>query len=323
MVSSPHEAMHQIFREDPELFARALPRAGIPFPEPRSIQFLDTALTEIKPLERRVDTLLRISTADTADDGGYLLAIESQGKPDQKKHSSWTYYLAHLYAKYRVPPILLVLCRDKNTASWAANPIRIGLPTHTSIAVFPLVLGPDNLPTIIDPEEAEQDIPLAVLSTLAHAKDPALPEILEALATALANVGGNALDDWAEYTEIGLGDTPARALWRNLVAMRPSRFPGSGTIVEEYRIKGYTQGEAEGKAKGEAEGRAQGEAEGRAQGQAQGRAQDILRILDLRGIDVPESARERISGCTDLDTLGTWFDRSLTATDTADLFAEA
>jgi len=308
MVSSPHEAMHQIFREDPGLFARALPKAGIAFPEPTSIQFLDTDLTEIKPLARRVDTLLRISTAD---DDGYLLALESQGKPDQAKHNSWTYYLAYLYATYKVPPILLVLCRDKNTASWAANPIRIGLSNHTSIAVFPLVLGPGNLPTIIDPDEAEQDIPLAVLSALAHANDPTLPAILEALVTALANVGGNVLDDWAEYTEIGLGDTPARALWRNLVAMRPSRFPGSGTIVEEYRVKGYT------------EGKAKGEAEGKAEGRAEGRAQDILRILDLRGVDVPEAARERITSCTDLDMLGTWFDRSLTAADTEELFAQA
>ncbi|MFF4542838.1 hypothetical protein ACFY1J_01125 [Streptomyces sp. NPDC001406] len=38
MVSSAHEAMHQIFREDPGLLARALPRAGIPFPEPMAIQ---------------------------------------------------------------------------------------------------------------------------------------------------------------------------------------------------------------------------------------------------------------------------------------------
>ncbi|MDQ0788677.1 hypothetical protein [Streptomyces sp. B3I8] len=68
MVSSPHEAMHRIFREDPELFARALPRAGIPFPEPTAIQPLDTDLTEIKPLDRRVDTLFRF---DTADSGSY------------------------------------------------------------------------------------------------------------------------------------------------------------------------------------------------------------------------------------------------------------
>ncbi|WP_237519348.1 hypothetical protein [Streptomyces sp. HUCO-GS316] len=101
-----------------------------------------------------MDTLLRI---DTADSGSYLLAVEAQSRRVADKLNSWTYYLAHLYAKYELPPILLVLCQDKSTASWAAAPIRIGLPTHTSIAVFPLVLGPDNLPAITDPEEAARD----------------------------------------------------------------------------------------------------------------------------------------------------------------------
>jgi hypothetical protein len=295
MVSSAHEAMHQIFR-DPGLFARALPKAGIAFPEPTAIQTLDTDLTEIKPLERRVDTLLRM---DTADGGSYLLAVESQGRRDPDKLNSWTYYLAHLYAKYKLPPVLLIACRDKATASWAAKPIRIGLPTHTSIAVFPLVLGPDNLPAIIDPDEAARDLPLSVFSALTHAKDPALPAILDALATALANTGGETAQGWAEYTEIGLGDAQTRALWRHLMATYTPRFPGSGTLIEETLIKG----EAEGRAKG--------------------RAEDILRILGLRGIDVPEAARERITGCTDLDTLGTWFDRALTATSTEEMFAEA
>jgi hypothetical protein len=75
------------------------------------------------------------------------------------------------------------------------------------------------------------------------------------------------------------------------MATRTSRFPGSGTLIEETRI--------------------------------QGRAEDILRILDLRGVEVPEAARERITSCTDLDTLGTWFDRAVTAADTQELFAEA
>lgn len=56
--------------------------------------------------------------------------------------SSWTYYLAHLYAKFRHPPVLLVVCRDKGTA----EPIRIGLEKHPSLAVFPLVRGPPNSP---------------------------------------------------------------------------------------------------------------------------------------------------------------------------------
>ncbi len=285
MVSSAHEAMHQIFREDPGLFARALPRAGIPFPEPTAIQPLDTDLTEIRPLARRVDTLFRV---DTAEGGGFLLAIEAQGKPDPDKPSSWTYYLAHLYAKYQLPPILLVVCRDKATASWAAEPVRVGLPVHTSMAVFPLVLGPGNVPAVIDPDEATEDLSLAVFSALAHAKDPGLPAILEALAAAVANTGGEAAKRWAEFTEIGLGDTPAREYWRHLMATYTPRFPGSGTLIEETLIAG--------------------------------RAVDILRILDRRGIEVSEAAREQVTSCTDLEVLGTWLDRSLTASKAEELF---
>ncbi|MFI1353229.1 hypothetical protein ACH4TV_06540 [Streptomyces sp. NPDC020898] len=298
MVSSAHEAMHQIFREDPGLFARVLPKAGITFPEPTATRLVDTDLTEIKPLVRRVDTLLEVEV-DTADGGGYLLLVESQGAPDPDKFSSWTYYLAHAYAKHRLPPVLLVVCQDKDTASWAANPIRIGLPVHTTMMVFPMVLGPDNVPAILDPDEAAEDLPLAVFSALAHAKDPALPAILDALATAVDIVGDDVAVDWAEFTEVGLDNTQARAHWRKLMAMRTSRFPGSGTIIEETLIKGQTEGRAE------------------------GRAEDILRILDVRGIDVPEAARERIANCTDLDTLGTWFDRAITASDAQELFREA
>ncbi len=288
--------MHQIFREDPGLFARALPKAGIALPEPMAFQLLDTDLTEIRPLERRVDTLLRI---DTAGGESYLLAVEMQGRRDPDKLNSWTYYLAHLYAKYELPPVLLVVCQDKSTAAWAAEPIRIGPPIHTSIAVFPLVLGPDNLPAIIDPEEAARDLPLSVFSALTHAKDPALPAILDALATALVDTGGEAAKGWAEYTEIGLGNPRTRAIWRNLMETYTSRFPGRGTIVEESIIKGQTLG------------------------QTQGRAEDILRLLTLRGIDIPEAARERITDCTDLETLSTWFDRAVTATSTDELFADA
>lgn len=289
--------MHHIFRDEPGLFSRVLLKAGIAFPEPTAIQPLDTDLTEIRPLARRVDTVFRV---DTAEDGGFLLAVEAQGKADAGKASSWTYYLAHLYAKYQLPPILLVVCRDKATASWAAEPVRVGLPFHTSMAVFPLVLGPGNVPAVTDPDEATKDLALAVFSALAHAKDPGLPAILDALAAAVANTGGEAAQRWAEFTEVGLGDTPARALWRQLMATYTPRFPGSGTLIEETLIKG--------------------EAEGRAKGLAEGRAADILRILDRRGIEVSEAARERVTSCTDLEVLGAWLDRSLTASKAEELF---
>ncbi|KUN11780.1 RpnC/YadD family protein [Streptomyces canus] len=289
MVSSPHEAMHRIFREEPALFARLLPRAGIDFPEYHSIEPLDTDLSEIRPMERRVDSAFRVQVAD--DEGGFLLAVESQSKPDTDKRNSWTYYLAHMYAKYGLPPVLVVLCRDKATASWAAEPIRVGRPFHTSMLVFPLVLGPGNLSVITDPDEAAEDVPLAVFSAFAHAKDPGLPAIREALAEVLAGQDEGS-DDWVEYVEIGLGDGPARDLWRQLMAVYTPKFPDS--IVAEYWNKG----------------------------RANGRAEDILRLLDRRGIEIPDAVRERVKDCTDLDVLSVWFDRSLTVASAEELFVE-
>ncbi|RZU24718.1 hypothetical protein [Streptomyces sp. BK239] len=74
------------------------------------------------------------------------------------------------------------------------------------------------------------------------------------------------------------------------------RFPGRGTLVEEAM------------------------SEGEAKGEAKGRAADILRILDRRGIEVSEAVRESVTSCTDLDALGTWLDRSLTASAAEELF---
>ncbi|MFE2420332.1 hypothetical protein [Streptomyces hokutonensis] len=81
-----------------------------------------------------------------------------------------------------------------------------------------------------------------------------------------------------------------------------THFPGHGTIYEER----YLEGKAEGKTEGRAE-------EG---------ASFILRVLEKRGIPVPEDIRDRITSCTDLDTLTLWFDRSLTASTAEELFVE-
>ncbi|MEV0179511.1 hypothetical protein AB0I54_09440 [Streptomyces sp. NPDC050625] len=82
------------------------------------------------------------------------------------------------------------------------------------------------------------------------------------------------------------------------MARYTSRFPGRGTLIEETFIKG------------------------RAQARAEGRAEDILRILDRRGIEVPEAVRERITTGTDLDILNTWFDRAITVVCVEELFVE-
>ncbi|MGW6285552.1 hypothetical protein [Streptomyces sp. NPDC055107] len=52
----------------------------------------------------------------------------------------------------------------------------------------------------------------------------------------------------------------------------------------------------------------------RDEGRVEGRAEDILRILALRGVPVPDEARQRITSCKDLAVLDVWFERAVTAT---------
>jgi hypothetical protein len=52
------------------------------------------------------------------------------------------------------------------------------------------------------------------------------------------------------------------------------------------------------------------------------RAEDIVRILGQRGLEVIGETRQRIESCRDLDVLGVWLDRAVTASRTEELFAE-
>jgi len=289
MVSSSHEAMHRIFQEDPGVFPRTFRALGIPFDEPVTAALLPTDLTETRPLERRVDTLLRF---DTDSGPSFLLAVEAQGRRDPGKTSSWAYYLAHLYAKYGIPPVLLVVCQDKRTATWASTPVHIGPPQWSALTLRPLVLGPHNVPVITDPARAARDIPLATLSAVTHAREPNVAAILEALASAMKTLDEDTASVFAELTELGLGDAPAAQTWRDLMAVDLSFFRSETS----QRL--------------------------RAEGRAEGRAQDILLLLTARDITLTDEARRRITACQDLDLLGTWFRRAITAATADEVFAE-
>ncbi|MGW7208281.1 hypothetical protein [Streptomyces sp. NPDC054837] len=286
MVSSSHEAMHRIFQEDPGVFARTFRRLDLPFPDPVAVSLMPTDLTEIQPTERRVDTLLRI---DTASGESHLLIVEAPGKKDPRKPSSWAYYVAHLREKYGIPPVLLVTCQDRSTAEWAARPYTIGPPYWPTLTLRALVLGPHNVPLVTDPSAAARDIPLATLSAITHAKDPNAPAILKALAVALKTIDEETARIFAELTELGLGKALAAETWRQLMAVDLSFFRSETS----QRLR------------------------------AESRAEDILLILTERGLDIPDTARERITTCTDLDTLRTWLTRAVTADAAEDLFKEA
>ena len=60
---------------------------------------------------------------------------------------------------------------------------------------------------------------------------------------------------------------------------------------------------------------------GREEGRVEDRAEMILNILRWRGIEVPDSVRERVTACTDFDQLTAWSRRAVHATTADDLFA--
>lgn len=238
MVSPPHEAMHRIFQHDPKLFSRLSQVLGVALPTPVEVTVLPTDLTETSPVERRVDTLLQLSSAEH---GTFLLAVEAQGKKVPDKPASWAYYTAYLWTKYKLPTALLVVCQDRATAEWAGRAV-------TS--------GPPELPTL----------------TIAPVVDPIVEFISQ-------GVGGN---------------RRAVELWRNLMAVDLSFY--KSWLAEEIRD------------------------EGRAEALVKKGAEDVLLVLETRGIDVPDEIRERITGCDNPDLLRHWLTRAVTATDAAELF---
>ncbi|WP_433658493.1 hypothetical protein ACQPW1_41105 [Nocardia sp. CA-128927] len=252
---------------------------------------LPTDLTEIRPLERRVDTLLRF----TVPAGRFLLLVEAQGKDDPDKPAAWAYYLAHAHAKYRLPAVLLVVCHDRGTAAWAARTTQLG-PSFwaSSLTMSPLVLGPDNVPVVTDPATAADDVPLAALSAMTHANDPSIDAILKSLAAALRGIDEEDAHVFAELTELGLGDGPAANTWRQLMSLDPAFFRSETS----QRLR----------------------EEGRDEGRTEGVAASILRVLERRGFAVADDMRDRITSCTDLEVLRGWLDQSVTVTTVTELF---
>ncbi|MEW2488053.1 hypothetical protein [Streptomyces sp. NPDC048411] len=289
MVSSPHEAMHRIFQEYPGLFSRVSEVLGVDIPPPTSAIALPTDLTEARPVERRVDTLLRI---ETELDGPFLLAIEAQGKKDPAKTASWPYYVAYLHNRYGLPILLLVVCQDHATAAWAARPISIGLRHWQTLALNPLVAGPHNMPVITDVAEACKDLALATLAAITHADNPDVGAILKTLSAALRDAPESVADPIVELTAQGLGNRPAAQQWRNLVAVDLSFY--KSFMSEEIRDEG----------------------------RAKGRAESLLLVLEARGIAITDGIREKIDTCDDPQFLRQWLNRAATAASAEEVFAE-
>jgi hypothetical protein len=282
-LTPEHEALHRIFQQDHELFARSVARIlGIPVAVPDTVTVLNSDLTETKPVERRVDSVLLAELLVETQVSRYILVIESQTEPEETRRHRWPYAIAYLHDKYQCPVILLVVCSKAATARWARKPIEIGLPGLTCMTVLGIVFGPDNVPIVTDPAEAAEDICFTVFSALTHSRSRAVGGILKVLAEALGTVEPDTGALLAEFTEAGLGSTAGQHIWRQLMAIKNS-YP----YVSQMR----------------------------AQGRLEGQRMGIMRLLENRAIVVSDDVRELIHSCDQAEVLDQWFDLALVVND--------
>lgn len=292
MPSHLHEALIELFRQRPSLAVELLADPlGIPVPVHEEVRLDSTELTDVNPTEYRADAVVTLSGA-----GRPVLAVivEAQLGTDRGKRRSWPVYVATLHARLRCPVVLLVVCPDPAIARWSGKPIALG---HPGFVLTPLVVGPDRVPVVTDPDRASETPELAVLSAMAHGTHPDRDQILHALLSGLATVDH---DHANLYTDVVLAALPqaARRHLEDLMAI------GTYEYQSDFARRYYGQGRAE----GEASGRAEGEATA------------LLAFLAAREIEVPGDAHDRIIGCTDLAQLETWIRRAATASSIEDLF---
>ncbi|MEO3810824.1 hypothetical protein ABGB17_17635 [Sphaerisporangium sp. B11E5] len=288
MPTREHQIWLELIRERPSLAADLL---GCVCPDVvpayHQARVESGELADHKPTEYRADTVVSLLAGQTPI---LSVIVEVQRREDMTKPWSWPAYLATLRARMRCPVVLLVITPNAPVAGWCRRPISLG---HPGSVLRPLVLGPDEIPLITDPRQAETNPELSVLSALTHADSPHGEKVLAAMLDAFEHIDP---DQAGSYIDEVLAMLPAAA--RHVLEAMMST--GTREWKSDFARRLYGQGEAEGEAKGE--------------------AKMLLAVLSARGFAVCDETRARVFACTDLDQLEAWGRRAANAVTIEEVF---
>lgn len=297
MPTLEHNGLIELFRENPALAPHLLEILfHVTLPPYASVAVVEAALDQLIPVEFRADLVLELHDAD----GALVLAIvlELQREKDPRKKGSWPVYVAAVHARKQCPTIVLVVTPDADVATWAAEPIDLGLGFSV---VRPLVLGPAIVPEVTDPAQAEQETELSILSAVAHGNGP---NGLAVVLAALAALGRLDQEHAAVYFQIvydALREPMQRALEAKIMERQTeakSNFPAFvQRLVEGGKIEGFRDGRLE------------------------GLREALLRLLARAGIALTEAERVRIQECDDATTLDRWVENVLGAKTASDVLS--
>ena len=299
MVSFEHEVLLSLFQTRPLLAAEVLRLLGVAVPAYTSVRTESADLTDVAPTAYRADLVVVL------EDGGSVLGVvvEVQLDWDPRKRYSWPVYAATLRARLRCPVCVLVVTPTEALAKWCQTPVQLG-PQFT---FAPVVVGPSAIPYVTDEADAYGAPELAVLSVLAHGKEPEGPRIALSALKAVATL---ASDSQMLYSDVILGAVGAAAKVALEEQMDIRKYEFKSDFAKKHQ------------AKGREEGREEGLAEGLAEGARSARVAALLAILDARGLAVSAAEEATIRACTDDAALTRWIRKAATAATVAEVFAE-
>ena len=292
MPSMAHEVLVDLFKNRPELGPEMLTEAlGVALPSYDEARLVSVDLTQIRPAEYRADVVVLLLDADIPRS---VVIVEVQLAVDDDKRFTWPEYAMGARAKYRCPASLLIVAPQPEIAAWCAEPIDTGIP---GFVLTPPVLGRRAVPVITDPAEAARRPELAVLSAMAHGESEQGPAIAAAVLPAIRQLEDARARFYGDLVLNSVNEAARRAL--------------------EAMMKGYVY-QSDFAKKYIALGRDQGLNEGRVEEAARA----VLTALRVRGMTVPDAARERILAEKDPSLLERWLERAILAASVSEVIGE-
>jgi hypothetical protein len=283
-----HEVLVDLFKNRPSLGAELLTEAlGVALPAYSEARLTSIDLTEVQPAEYRADAVVLLIEDDVPVS---VLVIEVQLGIDDAKRFTWPEYAMGARARHRCPVSLLVVAPAADVAAWSAEPIETGIP---GFILRPPVLGCDAVPVVTDTAEAARRPELAVLSAMAHGESERGAQIAAAVLPVVGELDEERARFYGDLVYNSLGKAARHALEE---MMKGYEYQG------DFAKRCYTQGHED--------------------GLVQEAARAVLAVLRVRGLAVPDDARERILAEKDQARLERWLERGVLATSVAEVLDE-
>ncbi|MFY9821495.1 MAG: hypothetical protein WAM82_08935 [Thermoanaerobaculia bacterium] len=275
MPSMAHEILVDLFKNRPSLAAEILAEVlGVSLPPYSEARLASADLTEIQPAEYRADVVVVLLDHDVPI---RVIIVEVQLAVDARKRLSWPAYVTVSRAIHGCPADLLVVAPDPVVAGWCVEPIEIGVP---GFVLRPPVLRRTAVPVVTDPEEAARRPELGVLSALAHGETEKGAMIVTTMMPVIRGLDDERARLYYDLVYNSLNDAARRALEETM----------KGYEYQSDFAKKYV-----------------------AQGRTEEAARAVLTVLRVRGIAVPDAARERILAQKDPERLERWLEKAAVA----------